>query len=314
MVNSTSQLLISVIIPVLNDVDRLRTCLQALHQQTFPEDRYEIIVVDNGPSDDVAACVAQFPNVRYLVETIPTQFAARNTAIKAAKGEILAFTDADCLPGRQWLAKGVEKITQTPNCGLVGGHIEVFPANPDDPSPVELFEVITALPQEELIQRWGFGATANIFTYRHIFETVGLFDTALASGGDLEWGKRVSRAGYAVVYAPEAIIRHPARDSWKALRARTIRVIGGVHNITQKSYPNQTPIRRFLSLFQDLWRDWPNLSDLTAIYQDDRLPSAASRLQVLLVTLRVKVVRFSERIRLYLGASTRTDYIRPPQS
>jgi glycosyltransferase involved in cell wall biosynthesis len=304
---------VSVIIPVFEDAERLRKCLKALSQQIFPETQWEIIVVDNGPSRSVRDCVAEFTNTRYLIERTPTQFAARNTGIRECQGEILAFTDADCIPEPNWLAKGMEKLTSTPNCGLVAGHIEVFPEKENQATAIELFEMITALPQEELVRRWGFGATANIFTFRHVMDSVGLFDCSLASGGDLEWGQRVSQAGYQVVYASQAVIKHPARKSWSALRGRTIRVIGGVHQITEKRYPNQPMRRRFLGLIKNLWKDWPSLADFWAIYNDPRIPSTLGRIQVLLITVGVKMVRYSERIRLWAGGSSRTDYGRNSQ-
>jgi glycosyltransferase involved in cell wall biosynthesis len=305
---------VSIIIPVFKDVEGLRICLEALDKQVYPTDNWEIVVVDNGPSDEIRACVAEFPRASYLIETIPTSFAARNTGISQCRGEILAFTDADCIPDPMWLAQGVDKFVNTPNCGLVGGHIEVFPENEGQANPVELFEIITALHQEQLVTNMKFGATANIFTSKQVFEKVGLFDLSLPSGGDLEWGRRVSGAGYALVYAPKAIIRHPARKTWSSLKARTLRVMGGVHQISLKSYPNRSTLNRFRGLINDVWRDWPNLGEFLAIYNDPRIVRLGDRWKVALVTLAVKWTRISEKIRLFTGGGLKTDYNRDLQA
>lgn len=63
---------VSIIIPVFNDVEGLKTCLEALERQIYPTDDWEIAVVDNGPDDSIKDCVARFPRASYLVETIPT--------------------------------------------------------------------------------------------------------------------------------------------------------------------------------------------------------------------------------------------------
>jgi glycosyltransferase involved in cell wall biosynthesis len=301
---------VSIIIPVFKNLEEIKTCLAALEQQVYPNDDWEIIVVDNEPNVAVKDCVAQFPRVVYTIETIPTQFAARNTGIKQARGHLLAFTDADCIPDAHWLSEGVQMFVNTPNCGIVAGHIEVFPEQANDPNPVELFEMITALPQEELVQKLKFGATANIFTSKDIFEKVGLFDISLPSGGDLEWGKRVSGAGYQVVYAATAIVQHPARKNWSSLRKRTIRVMSGVYQITEKNYPQRSRLNRLRGLIRDIWRDWPNLGDIWAISSDPKINNQLRRVQVILVTLAVKWIRISEKIRLFLGGGVKTDYNR----
>ncbi len=93
---------VSVVIPVFDDPDRLRTCLQALEHQTYPKPRYEVIVVDNGSARSVPPLVGQFGQARATYEMVPGANAARNRGISLARGEILAFTDADCVPARDW--------------------------------------------------------------------------------------------------------------------------------------------------------------------------------------------------------------------
>lgn len=157
---------VSIVIPVFNDEKRLQLCLAALAKQTYERSRYEIIVVDNGSDDidKVRRLLALCEDAVFAQESIPGSYAARNQGISLAKGEIVAFTDADCIPASDWIEKGVQHLLNTPNCGLVAGKIEVFPKDIDCPTAVELFEMATAFPQEQHLRDLKYGATANLFT------------------------------------------------------------------------------------------------------------------------------------------------------
>lgn len=185
--------LVSVIVPVLEDQARLDACLAALAAQTYPRDAFEVIVVDNGSSPPMRVDAGW---ARLLVEPRPGSYAARNTGIAAARGEIFAFTDADCLPAPDWLEGGVRRIVTEPGVGLVAGAIEVFCRNPDRPTVAELFELhCWGFPQRRFVEQDGFGATANLFATRAAIEAVGGFDSSLMSGGDVDFGERVRAAG-----------------------------------------------------------------------------------------------------------------------
>ncbi|MEM1308914.1 MAG: glycosyltransferase family A protein, partial [Cyanobacteria bacterium P01_H01_bin.153] len=222
-------LFVSVIIPVYNQAESLQQCLAALAQQTYPRSQFEIIVIDN-LSDDAEAitiAVAPYNNVKLVQESTPGSYAARNRGLTLASGEILAFTDADCIPATDWLAEGVHQLTQHPNCGQVVGAVEIFFIDPAQPTPIELFEQVTAFPQAQLLAQLHGGATANTFTWRIVMEAVGPFDAQLKSNGDLEWGQRVHAKGYLQIYADSVRVQHPARTSWSELATRTRRLVGG---------------------------------------------------------------------------------------
>lgn len=220
---------VSVIIPVYNDAYRLRRCLHALLGQTYSA--FEIIVVDNGSADfsDVQALVAAYPNATLTTESIPGSYAARNAGIACAKGDILAFTDADCLPAADWLACGVAHMLAHPDCGLIAGAIHIFMQN--EHHPVELYESVMALSQQKFVAQDHFGATANVFTRPEIFAAVGLFNTELKSSGDVEWGKRVYAAGYRQIYAEDARVNHPARQTFGQLAKQASRHAGGFYQV-----------------------------------------------------------------------------------
>ena len=224
---------VSVIVPFRTHGERLGGCLRALSEQTYPRERYRIIVVDNGCDGHVMQRADLDAHVRVVKEPVPGSYAARNRGVVCSDGEILAFTDADCVPAADWLEKGVDALLAAPNAGLVGGRIEVSVADPHRPTAVEIFESMTSFRQRDYIERWQFAATANLFTYRSIFDDVGPFCSQLPSLGDREWGARVSRAGYRLVYAHDASVMHPARRSLRELMQRSARMAGGYFELAR---------------------------------------------------------------------------------
>lgn len=219
--------LVSVVIPVRDDPDGLRICLRALEAQDYPADRMEVLVVDNGSASPVDALVAQHGGVRLLEETAGGSYAARNRGCAAASGEVIAFTDADCIPDPGWLRAGVSAVAAPGDVGLIAGRIDVVVPDRARPTPVEAYELLHAFPQERYARHHGFAATANAFTRRDVLERVGCFDPSLRSGGDKEWGSRVRSAGYEVRYCPDALVHHPARRTLRELRTKFARVLEG---------------------------------------------------------------------------------------
>lgn len=293
---------VSVIIPVFNDATRLKLCLAALENQTYLKSLYEVIVVDNDsdPSQEIEVVVAEFGQAKATYESTPGSYAARNQGISLAKGEIIAFTDADCLPVSDWLEKGVKNLLQVDNCGLVAGKVEIFFKEPQQATPVELYESITAFPQKKLLEKHHYGATANLFTFRKVIEQVGCFNANLKSNGDVDWGRRVFAQGYQQVYAEEVCVYHPARQSFEQLYKRTIRLAGG-------SYDLQTPknasfIKQNLIFFKGLMFDFvPPLMFVFNTFFDARLPKNEQKIKVSLVMFFVRYVTAWEKLRLKAG-------------
>jgi glycosyltransferase involved in cell wall biosynthesis len=219
---------VSVIIPVFNEGPTLRICLDALATQTYPKDRYQVIVVDNGSDEPHAWLRDEYPKCMWVEESKPGSYAARNRGIALAQGEVFAFTDGDCVPDPHWLVIGANEVIKDASVGLVGGRVEFFFRNPEHPTVAELYDSIMYLNQRAAVGVTGFAATANMFTSRSVLEQVGVFDPSVKSGGDREWGQRVRSFGYRVVYAENAVVKHPARHSFEEIRKRNIRVLGGL--------------------------------------------------------------------------------------
>lgn len=241
---------VSVIIPTFRDTEGLLATLGALSRQTYPTELTEILCIDNTPGFELRDQAAALAPAWLLHEPRPGSYAARNRGLAEATGEVLAFTDADCLPDPEWIAAGVSTLEQHPDGALVAGNIEVFARDPQKPTAVEVLQICTAFPQERYAKVAHFGATANVFVYRRVIERVGPFLDGLVSGGDSEFGQRVHAAGFPVVYGKSVIVRHPARRSLAALLAKTRRVVTGVYVLERDG---QKPKGGFLrGFFKDL--------------------------------------------------------------
>ncbi|MEO0683469.1 MAG: glycosyltransferase [Cyanobacteria bacterium J06649_11] len=289
--------LVSVIIPVYNDNDFLQVCLTALTKQTYSKDHYEIIVVDNNSEEDVSQITNQFELVTLAHESTAGSYIARNTGLSLAKGSIIAFTDADCIPQPDWLEKGVATLTQRPNIGLVAGRIELFYRDPKKPRSFELYDSLTmGFPQEDFVKDSHFGATANLFTFRTVLDKVGGFDENLKSAGDRQWGRRVYDNGYEQIYNDDVCIRHPARYSWADVKKRAIRITGGRYDLAKRSWNSQWDAIKDLVAYLN-----PPFRIFFRIWNDERLHGPQQKLQFAIVMLRIRDVVIKERLRLQLG-------------
>jgi len=217
------RILVSVVVPTYRRPDLLAACLGALATQAFPRGDYEVIVCDDEPGARTAALVSRLaqslpnegPVLRYLPIT-ETQgpAAARNAGWRAARGEIIAFTDDDTIPASDWLAQGV--LAMRPDVHAAAGAIEM----PLPERPTDYERDAAGLSHAEF-------ATANCFVRRAALEQVGGFDTrfeiAWREDSDLHFS--LLERGLQVVYAPMARVRHPIRPAPFAVSLRMQRKV-----------------------------------------------------------------------------------------
>lgn len=295
---------VSVIVPIFNGAEHLKICLEALENQTYFKDNYEVVVVDNASDEreNISGVVAQFKQAWATCESTPGSYAARNKGISVAKGEVIAFTDADCIPAQNWIEKGVHNLLRVPSCGLVAGKVEIFFKDPSQPTSVELYESITAFPQKELLEKQKAGATANVFTFRSVIERVGNFNAHMKSNGDMEWGKRVYLSGYQQIYADDTCVAHPARNSFDELHKRTVRLAGGVCDLYIKK--DDSFLKRNKTFIRLLMNDLtPPLKFILKVVLDSRLKGFEQKTKVSLLIFFVRYVSAREKIKLKLGKS-----------
>lgn len=291
---------VSVIIPVYNDPEHLKICLNALENQTYPKSCYEVIVVDNCSAESIEGVVSQFSQAVATYESRVGSYAARNKGISLAKGDILAFTDADCIPASDWIEKGVANLLRVPNCGLVAGKVELFCKNEEQPNAIELFESMGWWrSQKEAIEQYRYGATANVFTFKSVIDDVGYFDDTFKSCGDQDWGQRIFAFGYKQIYTDDAYVYHPYRTSLAEFSKKVVRLLGGELDIKKKKGYS------WKEFFRDLANDLkPPLRVYFCTFKDERL-KGIQKIKHLLIYVYIKYLRAGERIRLQLRGSSR---------
>lgn len=199
----------SVIIPAKDAADTLTACLEAvLHQTnlTFLKD-YEVIVVDDGSSDQTAEIACTFAGVRVIRQTNAGPAAARNRGACEARGEILVFTDADCVPHARWL----ETLLSRFNDGDVIGVKGVYSTSSAKPVArfVQIeyeykYERMKPLEQIDFIDTYSAAYRKDVFLQNGGFDPV----FPVPSVEDQEFSFRLARKGYRLVFEPNAIVSH----------------------------------------------------------------------------------------------------------
>ena len=283
---------VSVIVPVWNDSGRLQGCLGALEEQTYPGHLYEVIVVNNDSAKTIEHVVMPYARARVVQEGRPGSYAARNTGVEHARGEVIAFTDSDCIPAHDWLERGVAHLTHQDGCAVIAGRVKIFPRS-QQPNAVEQYEMLVALDQRKYVRNYKFGATANLFTFREVFEQSGPFLAEVKSGGDLEWGRRVVGSGYRLDYADNVRVFHPARASLSQLYSKIVRLTGGLHDL--KRLKGRTYLEFDRSLLLDFL---PPVKAIARTLREPRLRRKRDRMKVCAVLLFVRYVQAFEKLRL----------------
>ncbi len=199
---------VSVVVPFYGvELQRLQRLLDSLAHQDYAGP-VELIVVDNNEEPLVPATAIRG---RLLHEPQPGSYVARNAALREATGEIIAFTDSDCVCTREWLSRGVAALLRDPAVGVVGGGVLPLTAGRSGPSLTERYDAFFHMRQAHYVANMGFAATANCIVRRSLFDEVGPFDTRFRSGGDRAWCGKVLEAGYTLAYCAEAAVLHDAR-------------------------------------------------------------------------------------------------------
>ncbi len=246
----------SVIIPTYHSWKQLQACLDCLAQQSVGDDRFEILVVNNDPSDPVPANLELPANARILSEGKPGSYAARNAGIRAARSDLLFFTDSDCLPEPGYVLGGLETAKAHPELGRFGGDVILIPNGPSW-TVAELYDLHLGLGQQKWVEK-GVAVTANLIVHRAVLDRVGLFNDTVFSGGDMEWNKRATQAGEQIMFAPTAAVRHPARGSLRAHIAKARRIEGARLRRNSKRGPINyiPPIHKLIPSFKTLRILW----------------------------------------------------------
>jgi glycosyltransferase involved in cell wall biosynthesis len=196
--------LISVVIPVYNSVKTLPECLEALRQQTVAAELYEVIVVDDGSGDGSADVPPGF-GVRVIRQDHHGAAAARNAGVVAAGGDVVLFTDADCVPAPDWIEQMVAPFADPSLVGVKGIYRTRQPG---------LLPRFVQLEYEDKYDRMAGHDTIDfVDTYsaayrRSILLEEGEFDSILLAAEDIECSFRLAERGHRLVFNPRAIVYH----------------------------------------------------------------------------------------------------------
>lgn len=202
--------LISVIVPTYRRPDLLKRCLQALSQQELDASRYEILVVSDGPCAESKACVTEtlfrtVVTIKYLCLSAKAgPAAARNLGWRNAAGDVVAFTDDDCVPASNWLIQ-ISQHFNNPLCHVIYGRVKV---------PTDRLRLTDFERQTERLETPAF-VTANVACRKKLLEQVGGFDeqykVAWREDSDLEFA--LLNNGQKPCYAPDCLVYHPVRTA-----------------------------------------------------------------------------------------------------
>jgi GT2 family glycosyltransferase len=202
----------SVVIPAYNAKASISKCLDGLVNQSIDRSEYEVIVVDDGSTDSTADIVQDFENVRLIKQDNQGPASARNNGAKHATGDIILFTDSDCIPEKNWIEQmirpfndnaeivGVKGIYKTDQKELIARFVQA-----------EYEDKYDVLKRDQYID---FVDTYSAGFKRKVFLEFGGYDTSfpVACAEDVELSFRMFSRGYKMVFNPNAIVshRHPA--------------------------------------------------------------------------------------------------------
>ena len=199
---------ISVVAPFYNAELYIERCIRGLLSQTLPASRFEIIMVDNNSTDGSASIARRYPSIGLVRESRQGSYAARNRGVRAARGQLIAFIDADCVPVPDWLER-IAAALQTPPVKLVQGGRSYPPASRG-------LELLAAYESERTAFLYGrptncinYGYTNNMAVRRELLEDIGPF-IEIYRGADSLFVQSVVRKHSSSVlsYLPAASVCH----------------------------------------------------------------------------------------------------------
>ena len=199
---------ISIIIPAYNAEKTLERSLEACITQEYPKGNLEVILVDDGSVDRTSEIAKSYipRGLKYIYQDNGGPAKARNTGWKASKGEIICFTDADCVPEKEWVAKLMASY-RSPEVGGVGGSYDIV--NGDKILPACIHQEIRErhLRMPKVVNYLG---SFNLSYRGKVLAEVGGFDESFthASGEDNDLSYRVINNGYTLLFNENAKVAH----------------------------------------------------------------------------------------------------------
>ena len=202
----------TIVIPAFQAATTISECINALNAQTVPREQYEVIVVDDGSTDETAEAAREAGADQVVTCQHKGPSVTRNTGVEAANSEIILFTDADCIPLPTWIEEitapfqdrsidGAKGTYRTQQHTLVARFVQLEYENKYD-----------KMRGRECID---FIDTYSAAYRRRVFRETGGFDPAfpVAANEDVEFSYRVAQLGHRLVFAPKAVVYHRHADT-----------------------------------------------------------------------------------------------------
>ena len=209
---------ISVIIPVYNDIERLRQVLDSIKNQLNEDIDLEVLVVDNGSTQNIRGLITAYDFAKYILESknLNSPYSCRNRGIEQAEGEVIVLLDATCIPDKSWLVNGIASFHDDIE-KVVGGNVifEIYETS----TSYEILDALTSVQMGNSISNNKRAFTANLWVSKQLFDEFGLFPEGIRSGGDVRWTKKVAQSGILLTYNKECTVYKSTRKK-KAFRKK----------------------------------------------------------------------------------------------
>jgi glycosyltransferase involved in cell wall biosynthesis len=239
---------VAVVVPAHRETGSLAAVVTGALQQA--ERPRVVVAVDGGHPPTVEAARRAGAEVVELADNRGS-YAARNAALArlldadGPQPEVVVFTDADCVVTGGWLAAHLDALR---TADLSGGDVR-FTFRGSRPTPAEWVDAARHLKQRVYVERDGFAATCNLAVRAEALREQ-RFDGSLRTGGDAELCRRLTATGARLVFTPDAVVEHPARDL-RALWTKVDRLARGVPGQAERWRGRELPPRR---LTRGVWR------------------------------------------------------------
>jgi len=230
----------SVVVPAYNAERTVGRCLEALAAQSIPQEDYEVLVIDDGSTDGTARVVESFSNkltLRFEGQPNSGPAAARNRGARAAEGEIILFTDSDCVPTQNWIEEMVRPFEDPDVAGAKGAYRteqKELTARFAQIEFEERFEILRKLDSIDMVDTYSAAYRAEVFHGANGFDE----SFPVANNEDTDLSYRLVKAGHRLVFNESAVVYHLNHPNslWRYARLKFWR--GYWRMLVYRRFPN----------------------------------------------------------------------------